>query len=245
MKTLKTYAITAATLATLLAAACGPPSAKPGEPAPMDAGSDVDASTGDAPTTQDTQDSGEPADVPDADTGDPEPTMATSTRNDLRWKRAAAIHKDLMRALDLDELQVCAELDIFACVQIHQIALGGNEPFNLGLYEPVAIPMATTPGAVDRMVLAACSNRAWLDSQGPALVFTSLDLDAESVDPDDENLEAQIVLLYRRLLSRDPLPQEVAAITDGLLGTERSLSALEFAKLACFAIGSTTEFIFC
>ena len=50
----------------------------------------------------------------------------------------------------------------------------------------------------------------------------------------------QVDALYRRLLSRDPTDDErtiVASLADGQSGAD-------FAKLACFAIGSSTEFLF-
>lgn len=75
-------------------------------------------------------------------------------------------------------------------------------------------------------------------------MFGALDLSLPNVSSADPAhvaaLDAQGTVLYRRLLSRDPLPEELEALR-GLLD---DASALDVAKLACFAVGTSVEFAF-
>ncbi len=174
--------------------------------------------------------------------------FATSTTAQLLWKRQGAVAKDLQRALELSPDELCSELGAAPCADVHQVPLGGNDPFILGLYEPPHEPLSTTPAVLERLVLGACVSAAERDAQGDAKVFTELDLGSDKLDPAGEDkaaVEAQIEDLYRRLLSRDALAVEVSAVSK--LATDEGgdgVSALDFAKLSCFAIGSTTEFFF-
>lgn len=196
--------------------------------------SGADDSTG-ADSTADTGSSadGEPADcAPEGEAPVPEP---------LLWKRLDAFEADLRGALVLSPAEVCTEVGVLPCRDVHRLPLGANEPFSLNLYRPVAAPLATTPIAMERMVMAACVRRTELDAAGPAEVFTAIDLDGPGLDPNDEQIGEQIGeqvdLLYRRLLSREPTSEErdiVAALAE-------DTTPQQFATLACFAIGTTTE----
>lgn len=158
----------------------------------------------------------------------------------LQWKRVAAFTADLSTALELSDDALCNEVDAFPCRDVHLVALGGNDPYGAAQYEPVATPLATTPTAVDRVVLAACENAVARDESGAPAVFTELAPTAEPADP--AALTAQAEALYRRLLARDAEPDELALIAElafDPMGVPRS--AREADVLACFAIGSTTE----
>jgi len=173
--------------------------------------------------------------------------LTPSTRLQLQWKRNAALERDLMRALDLTEGQVCSELGAGSCTRtIHHIALGGADPLSIGLYEPLPDTLVSTPVVFDRVVLSACTNRASLDRDGTPIVFTALDLDAGAAPaPTDEAYAATIWALYQRLLSRDPDPEELVTLERLTVGPEgEALSAYDFAILACFTVGTTTEFLF-
>ena len=137
--------------------------------------------------------------------------------------------------LALDATAGCRELDRTPCGDVHLVALGGNDVFGAGQYEPVARPLATTPLVVDRFVLGACSNRVALDSEGTPVVFDTIDLAASSIGRDDARATASE--LFRRLLRRDATNEELAAIVELADGS----SARDFAIAACFAIGTTSE----
>lgn len=160
----------------------------------------------------------------------------------LQWKRVAALTADLERALGLEGEELCSEVGTFACEDVHIVTLGGNDPFALAQYEPVASPLATTPPTVDRVVLGACTNAVERDAATSPVVFTELPPTAEA--PERAAIDAQATVLYRRLLSRDPEPAELDLVAELALddvGVPRS--AREVDLLACFAIGTTSEMI--
>lgn len=179
--------------------------------------------------------------------GEPEAVEAEpltkSTRARLLWKRNVALEKDIVRALELEPGEVCNELGTGSCTrEVHHIALGGAAPFTLGLHVALPTPMLSTAVVVDRVVLSACSNRVAKDVDGPPVVFTAIDLsDERAPAAGDEAFAATVTALYRRFLSRDPTEEEVSVFGD--LVTE-PMTAQEFALLACYAVGSTTEFLF-
>jgi hypothetical protein len=175
----------------------------------------------------------------------PAPPYQASQGDSLLWKRHAAFEADLMRALELGRDEVCKELGERNCIRdIHVIALGGNDPFRSGINVPPSQPLSTTSVVVDRVLLSACSARARADKAGPAKVFNELDLRGAAPAPDAPAVEATIGALFRRLLARDPKPNEIAVVKTLLEGDAAPQTADEFATLACFAIGSSLEFLF-
>jgi hypothetical protein len=176
------------------------------------------------------------------------PAVEPSSDPDLQWKRSAAVERDLMRAFELSSAQLCLEVGVAPCVEyVHLVALGGHDPFGLGLYESVSAPLATTPIALDRVALSGCAARADLDRAAgdAAVVFGAIDLDAPAPAADDPQVAAMITELYHRLLARDPLDTEIAAL--GELTVDEAgepIAGRDFAVLACYTIATTTEFLF-
>ena len=162
----------------------------------------------------------------------------------LQWKRMRALEADLMQALSLGRDELCRELDLFNCTEIHRVSLGASDPLGSALYEPVARPLATTPTAFERVALAGCSRRAELDALGSPVVFSHFSLAGSAPAPGSAELEAQIQDLYRRLLQRDATGEEIAIAAE-LAAAEQGQtpSGLDIAKLTCFAIATTTEFL--
>ena len=180
---------------------------------------------------------------------DPEGNQRSSTRPNLQWKRFAALEADLAQALELPKEEICNEFGKESCIgKVHLVPLGGNDPFGTGLLEPSAEPLATTSSAIDRILLSACSKRVELDraaGRSKAKVFAELDLEADAPAKSSASVKDTITTLYRRLLARDPDPHEVplvAALAED--GDGDAVSAADFATLACFSIGTTTEFLF-
>lgn len=176
------------------------------------------------------------------------PAIEPSNDPDLQWKRAAAVERDLMRALELSSEQLCLEVGVAPCVeQVHLVALGGHDPFGLGLFESLEAPLATTPIALDRVALSGCVARADLDRAAgdAAVVFTAFDLAAAAPAGDDPQVAAMLTELYHRLLARDPLATELEALGELTLDEAgEPISGREFAVLACYAVATTTEFLF-
>lgn len=180
----------------------------------------------------------------------PPPAFATSTRNQLVWKRHRTFEQDLLGALSLDKGELCNELGRYSCADfVHLVPLGGNDPFDKAQYEPLTEPSVTTSLSVDRVVLAGCGRRVALDAVGPAVVFGALDLQAASLDVSDPAVDAAvaevITALYRRFLARDPSYDEAALVRELLIDDAgQPVSARDFARLACYVVGTTTETLF-
>lgn len=178
------------------------------------------------------------------DTGAEE--LQRAQRGELQWKRNVALQRDLMRALELPEEAVCNELGRGSCTrEIHHISLGGADPLSIGLYEPLPDTLVSTPIVLDRVVMSACASRASLDRDGQAIVFTDLDLAGAAPAAGDDDFTATVTALYRRLLSRDPEPHELTTLGELVVDEAgKPVSAYDFAVLTCFAIGTTSEFLF-
>lgn len=186
--------------------------------------------------------------VDDDESSGEAPAIQPSSDPDLQWKRAAAVEHDLTRALELTSEQLCLEVGVAPCVsQVHLVALGGHDPFGLGLYQSLAAPLATTPIALDRVALSGCAARADLDREAgaAAVVFKGLDLAAPAPAADAPELATMVTELYHRLLARDPLATEIEAL--GQLTLDEAgepIGGRDFAVLACYAVATTTEFLF-
>lgn len=182
--------------------------------------------------------------------GDPLANLATSTKNDVLWKRARALNNGLAQALAIPPEDVCNELDRYSCVDlVHQVSLGGNDPFAQGLYEPLRAPSTTTALSFERVVLSACSAAVEIDAARPApVVFRG---HALSDDPltyaNDAAIGADLLgtTLVQRIHGREPVVAELTALRELLVDDDGApVSGRTFAKLACFAVASTTENLF-
>ncbi|MFY0580898.1 hypothetical protein ACN28S_47610 [Cystobacter fuscus] len=104
---------------------------------------------------------------PDAGTP-PSGAVAPSSRDNLRFKNPEQLTAHFAAALSLPPEQVCNELGLYPCTTyVHSVALGGVEPYGVGLYEPLTSTGVTTPIAIDRVALAACVQRVSLDLATP------------------------------------------------------------------------------
>lgn len=150
-----------------------------------------------------------------------------------------------MRGLELTADELCQELGAQSCVRaVHTVALGGNDPFGSGLLRPAASSLSTTPLAVDRVTLSACSQRARADKQGNPKVFTALDFTGPAPVASSDAVGATITRLFQRLLSRDPKSNEVETLRGLLAGEGAAMSAEDFATLSCFVVASSLEALF-
>jgi hypothetical protein len=170
--------------------------------------------------------------------------VAASARPRLQWKRYATLESDLSSALELPPEMLCKEFGGASCVRdVHLVPLGGHEPFVSGMLESAAEPLGTTPTVVERVVLSACSTRVELD-RGEQKVF-KLDLAAPAPAADSQQVTELANTLYRRFHARDPEPAERTAIAELTVDAAgNAVAADEFAKLACFLVGTVSEFLF-
>jgi len=181
--------------------------------------------------------------LPEADTSVPDEVEASfdaSVRADLRLKRWRQLSLDLQGALELAADDVCRETDRFDCTTLHVVPLGGVSSDN-GLYSPQAQQSVTTGLAMERVVLQACLRRLELDREADEpVVFGHIDLDSDALD--SEAAEAQTTELWRRLLARDPSPEELAD-AEALHGAivESGGDTASWAAMLCLAVGTSTE----
>ena len=214
----------------LLLALAGACTATSVEPAPSD-----DAERPDA------------GEVPDAG----EPVFAASAKGRVRFKGAERLRNDLAQALELDPAEVCQELGQYDCVDfVHTVALGGVEPYELGVVEPLDETTATTPLAVERVALAACVRRVDRDLSGDvdAVLFGGLPLDGDRLrSVDDPAVAEAIARLYRRALLREPTEAEQQHLRRSyteLEGDNEPRPARDWAVLTCFSVLTSLEGLF-
>lgn len=161
--------------------------------------------------------------------------FAESEKSNLRFKEVLRLTNDFAQALDLPAEDVCKELGQYDCRGVHNIALGGVEPYELGLVEPTPSTTITTPMAVERLAIHACERRVTMDlSSGTPLIF-SADR-AQSIDT-----------LYKRALLRPAKPSEVEHL-EGLFTDVQGLGVGEperqWAIASCVAVLTSVEALF-
>lgn len=178
--------------------------------------------------------------------------VSPSRRNNLRFKGPERVSLDFATALSLPEDQLCNELGQYPCTRsVHNVTLGGVDPYDNSIYEPLSPNGVTTPIAIERVALAACGRRVTLDVTTPdtAVIFKGISLDAQGhlVDRQGEAVQAAIISLYQRVLLRDPARQEVDALVKLSTDIEASSSTQpgqDWMKAACFVVLSSTESVF-
>ncbi|WP_257452178.1 hypothetical protein [Archangium lipolyticum] len=196
---------------------------------------------------------------PDAGTPPPEDAgtgssgeVAPSSRDNLRFKNPEQLTAHFASALSLPPEQVCNELGQYPCTTyVHNVALGGVEPYGVGLYEPLTSTGVTTPVAIDRLALTACARRVSLDatSPGEAVLFKGLELDAQGrlVNREGAPVRDAITALYQRTLLREPTETEVGTLSQLATQLESKGSQTpgrDWMIAACFAVLSSAESVF-
>ncbi len=167
-----------------------------------------------------------------------------STKSRVRFKGGVRWTNQLARGLGLDRAQICKEFGEYDCAaDVHFIALGGVEPYNLRINEPLPIAPLTAPIAVDRIALSACTTRADLDAATPAdaVLFKEL-----ASAPDSAAMRAMGARLYQELLSRDAEPgelDELEAFWNDVQDAGAAAPA-EWAAFSCYAVATSTEMLF-
>ncbi|GHH04286.1 hypothetical protein [Comamonas sp. JC664] len=196
-------------------------------------------------------DAGTPPGESEPDSGTPM-AVAKSTRNNLRFKGPERLTADFASALELPPDQVCNELGQYSCAEsVHTVTLGGVDPYQSGLYDPLPITGVTTPIAVDRMALAGCSQRVALDVAAPsqAVLFRGVALDAQGrlVDREGTAVRDAINGLYQRGLQRDAQASEMQAwlqLAADIESSTRPAPGRDWMTAVCFAVLSSAESVF-
>lgn len=172
-----------------------------------------------------------------------------SIKAKVKFKGAERLRNDFAKSLGLERNEVCNELGAFSCTDlVHTIALGGVEPYFLGVNVRPEETTATTPIAVDRVALSACGTRVDRDLAGDTVIFADLPIDTDSglADIEDPAVSAAIDTLYKRAIQRAPKPEEIASLKDMYAGIDADSDrpARDWAVLSCFAVMTSMENLF-
>ncbi len=163
----------------------------------------------------------------------------------VRFKGGERWANQLGRGLELDRAELCQEFGQYDCAaDVHFIALGGVEPYNLRIDEPLPTAPLTAPIAVERIALSACAERAERDVANPATASIFKEL---SDEPSTEDIHAMAGRLYQRLMSRDAEPAELIEFETYWqeLAAESGVDLQrEWATYTCFAVASSIEMLF-
>ncbi len=150
--------------------------------------------------------------------------------------------RDLAAGLGLAAWDLCRELGSIDCIEgAHQITLGGVEPTRLGIDEPIADPSVSSPIAVDRVAMSACSERYRLDAEGDPVLFGPVL--ANNSEGKRREVSEQLV---RRLLARQPKDTEI----DALLALYADIEPVaddavrDWSIGACMVVATSTEALF-
>ncbi len=174
----------------------------------------------------------------------------TSPNPRIKFKGPKRMKLELARILDLDDGEVCTELGLYDCFGVHNVALGGADPFGVELYTAPEQSSATTPLAVERVVLAGCIERAVRDINNPstALIFKDLAVIGGQLDPAAEAVADALDALYTRSMQRRATDSEIELLR-GLYADiedsgDSSAPAQDWATLSCFTVLTTLETLF-
>lgn len=181
----------------------------------------------------------------------PAAPVAKSARGNLRFKGPERITSDFAAALELSPDALCLELGQYACTTaVHNVALGGVDPYGPGLYEAPGVTASTTPLVVERIAWAACGKRVELDlaDAGKAVLFRNIALDGKKlVSPDGAEVRSAIIEVTQRILLRKPYRTEVeryVKLARDLEATGTAEPARAFMQSLCFSVLSSTESVF-
>lgn len=182
-------------------------------------------------------------DRPDGGSGSPPVSGlpdASTTASGVRFKGGARLRADLARALGLAPTDVCRELGRYDCAtEVHNIVLGGVEPYVLGITRPLPEAPVTAPLAIDRVALAACLRAVERDlaDRDAAVIFRA--------GPDGTWTATDRRAALTRLIERTLIRRATDAEIDRLepLWTEAADPA-EWAVTACFVVTSSVESLF-
>lgn len=181
---------------------------------------------------------------------EPEPEapqgLIPSHKARVKFKGGERYARDLAAALELPREGLCSELGLYDCVgEVHAIALGGVEPYEKGIDEPLPVAPVSAAIAIDRVALSACTARAEQDFAQPAdaVIFGPL-LGADG--PQRADLEAVAADLIDRVLRRDATADEVAAIADfyAEAQADSETPAKAYGQLSCFAVATMLEALY-
>lgn len=178
--------------------------------------------------------------------------FAASAKGIVRFKRNERLTGDYAKSLGLPQNAVCNELGLYPCATtVHHLALGGVDPYNIGLYEPVPFTGLTSPIVVDRVALSACIQRVMSDLTTPstAVIFKGLTLDAmgKLTNVNAPEVKTALDTLYKQVVLRPVTDAEVGHLKQmyaDILATNKPEAGKSWMTLSCFAVLTSVESVF-
>lgn len=178
-------------------------------------------------------------------------SFAASAKGLVRFKKNERLTADYAKSLGLQSNQVCNELGLYSCANVvHHLALGGVDPYNIGVYEPLPFTGLTSPIVTDRVALSACIQRVTADLATPAtaLIYKGITLDAMGkLDVSAAPVKTAIDTLYKQVLLREPTAAEVGHLSQlytDIAATGKPDPGKSWMTLSCFAVLTSVESVF-
>lgn len=165
----------------------------------------------------------------------------------VKFKDGERYLRDLAESLEIPRKEICLELSRYDCAdKAFRIVLGGVDPYDIRIMQPLEQASLASPIAFDRVALQVCSNRVARDKADPA---TAVLFKPAAGRPDAAWRGALADRLYDRILRRDADAGERQRMTAFLEGLEprtgRSAKGqADQTVLACFALASSAEAAF-
>lgn len=165
----------------------------------------------------------------------------------VKFKDGERYLRDLAESLEIPRKEICLELSRYDCAdKAFRIVLGGVDPYEIRIMQPLDQASLASPIAFDRVALQVCSNRVARDKSDPA---TAVLFKPAAGRPDAAWREALTDRLYDRILRRGADAaerQRMAGFLEGLEArTGRSPKGqADQTLLACFALASSAEAAF-
>ncbi|MFM8376523.1 MAG: hypothetical protein ACKN9P_10800 [Phenylobacterium sp.] len=165
----------------------------------------------------------------------------------VKFKDGERYLRDLAETLEIPRSEICLELSRYDCAdKAFRIVLGGVDPYEIRIMQPLDQASLASPIAFDRVALQVCSNRVARDRADPARAIL---FKPAAGRPDAAWREALTDRLYDRILRRGADAgerQRMAAFLEGLEPrTGRSARGqADQTLLACFALASSAEAAF-
>ena len=173
----------------------------------------------------------------------------TSTDPKVKLRDGQRLLQDLSDGLQIPRDEICRELAKFDCANdAFRIVLGGVEPYDVRVLEPLDHASLAGPIAFDRVALHVCTSRVTKDIAEPAkaLIYKPA---ASKGAATRAWMDTTTVALYDRLLQRPATAAEKSEMADFYKTvsngrTDNAAIQKDWTVLSCFAVASSLESAF-
>ncbi len=168
----------------------------------------------------------------------------------VKFKDGERFVRDLADGLSLPRDQVCVALGTYDCNdKAFRIVLGGVEPYDMRILDPLENASLAAPIAMDRVALHACTSRVMKDIETPAsaVLFKAPAGAAAARAPNKAWMDTTTITIYDRILRRPATNAEKAQMAEFYktvsAGRSDPVAAIEkdWVTLGCFAVASSLE----